>query len=66
MPGFARSARAGLAAVCVATACTGSGRVAGHVTQLEAGPLAGARVTVDGLKTHQQIVTDASGAFEVG
>jgi hypothetical protein len=48
----------------VATACSGSGHVTGRVTKLEAGPLAGAHVTIDGLKTHQEIPTDAEGRFD--
>ena len=44
-------------------ACGGSGRLHGHVTQLEGGPLSGARVTIDGLKVHRELVTDAAGQF---
>ena len=44
--------------------CGGSSHVIGRVTKLEDGPLAGAHVTIDGVKTHQEIVTDATGRFE--
>jgi hypothetical protein len=55
----------GLLAIGVAVAsCGGSSHVSGRVTKLEDGPLAGTRVTIDGLKTHQEAVTDASGRFD--
>ena len=50
---------------CLATACGGSGRVTGQVKEIEAGPLPGVHVTIDGLRTHEQMVTDASGRFEL-
>jgi hypothetical protein len=53
-----------LACVLVA-ACGGSGRVTGQVKEIEAGPLPGVHVTIDGLRTHEQMVTDASGRFEL-
>jgi hypothetical protein len=53
-----------VAALALATACGGSSHVAGRVTKLEGGPLAGTRVTIDALKTHQEIVTDAMGRFD--
>jgi hypothetical protein len=48
----------------ILSACGGSSHVGGRVTTLEDGPLAGTRVTIDGLKTHQEIVTDAIGRFD--
>ena len=53
-----------LACVLVA-ACGGSGRVTGQVKEIEAGPLPGVHVTIDGLRTHEQMVTDSSGRFEL-
>lgn len=50
---------------CLATACGGSGRVTGQVKEIEAGPLPGVHVTIDGLRTHEQMVSDASGRFEL-
>jgi Carboxypeptidase regulatory-like domain len=50
-------------AVCLLTACGGSGFVQGTVKEIEAGPLPGVHVTIDGLKTHQQATTDSSGRF---
>lgn len=50
-------------ALCAA-ACGNSGRIAGTVREVEAGPLAGVQVTIDGLKTHAQVATDASGRFQ--
>jgi CarboxypepD_reg-like domain len=44
-------------------ACGGSGRVTGMVKEIEAGPLPGVHVTIDGLKTHQEATTDNSGRF---
>ena len=49
----------------IVAACGGSSHVSGRVTRLEGGPLAGAHVTIDGLKTHQDITTDATGRFDV-
>ena len=34
------------------------------MTQLEGGPLAGAHVTIDGVRTHQEIAADAMGRFD--
>ena len=45
-------------------ACGGSSHVTGRVTKLENGPLVGATVTIDGPKTHRQLVTDAAARFE--
>ena len=45
--------------------CGGSGRVTGQIKEIEAGPLPGVHVTIDGLRTHEQLVTDASGRFEL-
>jgi hypothetical protein len=39
--------------------------VTGQVKEIEAGPLPGVHVTIDGLRTHEQMVTDASGRFEL-
>jgi len=47
------------------TACGGSGRIAGTVNEVEAGPLANVQITVDGLKTHEQLKTDTKGHFEL-
>lgn len=44
--------------------CGGSGRISGRVTEVEAGPLAGARITIDGLKTHEATMSDSMGQFE--
>ena len=49
--------------VLFVTACSNSGRVTGTVKEVEAGPLPGVNVTIDGLKTHQQVATDAGGRF---
>jgi hypothetical protein len=35
------------------------------VKEIEAGPLPGVHVSIDGLRTHEQMVTDASGRFEL-
>jgi len=45
------------------TACNNSGRVTGTVKEIEAGPLPGVHVTIDGLKTHQEVTTDGEGRF---
>ena len=45
------------------TACNNSGRVTGTVKEIEAGPLPGVHVTIDGLKTHQEVTTDSEGRF---
>ena len=50
-------------AACLLTACGGSGRVTGTVKEIEAGPLPGVHVTIDGLKTHQEVTTDSAGRF---
>ena len=52
------------AALALATSCGGSSHVTGRVTKLDHGPLVGATVTLDGLRTHRQLVTDAAGRFE--
>ena len=44
--------------------CGGSSHVTGRVTKLENGPLAGAHVTIDGVRIHRESVTDAAGRFE--
>ena len=46
-------------------ACGATGRIAGSVNEVEAGPLANVHVTIDGLRTHTQVTTDASGRFEL-
>jgi hypothetical protein len=48
----------------ILASCGGSSHITGRVTKLENGPLAGAHVTIDGLKVHREIVTDAAGRFE--
>jgi carboxypeptidase family protein len=54
-----------LAAVaCLFAACNNSARIAGTVNEVEAGPLPGVQVSLDGLKTHEQLRTDGSGRFE--
>ena len=53
-----------IALALYAAACGNSGRVAGSVREVEAGPMAGVHVTIDGFKTHAQSSTDASGRFE--
>ena len=40
-----------------------SGRVMGTVKEIEAGPLPGVHVTIEGLKTHENVVTDSEGRF---
>ena len=45
-------------------ACGNSARVTGTVNEIEGGPLPGVQITIDGLKTHTQLKTDASGRFE--
>ena len=50
-------------ACLVAASCGGSGRVTGTVKEIEAGPLPGVHVTIDGLKTHLETTTDSSGRF---
>ena len=54
----------GVAAIVMIAACGKSGRIAGTVKEIEAGPLPGVRVTIDGLKTHEEVVTDGSGRFD--
>ena len=44
--------------------CGGSSHVTGRVGKLEDGPLAAARVTIDGVKTHRETLTDTAGRFE--
>jgi hypothetical protein len=48
----------------LAAACGSPGGVTGTVKEVEAGPLPGVQVTIDGLKTHDQMKTDANGKFE--
>jgi len=43
--------------------CSGSGQVSGTVRDVEAGPLPGVHVTIDGLKTHQETTSDNAGRF---
>ena len=50
-------------ACLIVAACSNSGRVTGTVKEIEAGPLPGVHVTIDGLKTHQEATTDSSGQF---
>ena len=55
-----------LALVAVAVAgCSAPGTVAGRATDMEGRGMANVRVVVDGLKTHVEQQTDASGAFRV-
>lgn len=56
-----------LGVVCAAlcAACSGSGHISGRVTQVEdSTPLANVKLTLDGLRTHTELATDASGRFE--
>ena len=54
-----------LALLCsIVAACSNSARVTGTVNEIEGGPLPGVQVTIDGLKTHTQSKTDATGKFE--
>jgi hypothetical protein len=52
------------ALACVVASCGGSGHVTGQVKEIEAGPLPGVHITIDGLKTHEQAMTDNAGRFE--
>ena len=57
--------RAIVIASLLAISCAGSGRVGGRVTQVEDGtPLANVKLTLDGLRTHTELTTDASGRFD--
>ena len=49
---------------CVMAACGSPGSISGTVRDVEAGPLPGVRVTIDGLKTHTQTTTDSDGRFD--
>ena len=49
---------------CLLAACNNSARVTGTVKEIEAGPLAGVQVTIDGVRTHAIATTDDSGRFE--
>jgi carboxypeptidase family protein len=51
-------------AALVAVSCANSGHIGGRVTQLEDGALAGAKVTIDGLKRHEEARTDSMGRFD--
>jgi hypothetical protein len=53
-----------IAIAIILVSCGGSSHIGGRVTKLEDGPLSGSHVTIDGLKTHQEIVTDATGRFD--
>jgi len=50
---------------CLLAGCGNSGRIEGTVREVEAGPMPGVEVTIDGLRTHAQLTTDASGRFEL-
>jgi hypothetical protein len=50
-------------AACLLAACANSGRVTGTVRDIEAGPLPGVHVTIDGLRTHVEMTTDGAGRF---
>jgi hypothetical protein len=45
-------------------AACNSGHVTGTVKEIEAGPLPGVHITIDGLRTHEQVMTDNAGRFE--
>ena len=49
----------------VLAGCNNSARIAGTVNEVEAGPLANVQITIDGLRTHDQLKTDADGRFEL-
>jgi carboxypeptidase family protein len=51
-----------LTCLCVG-ACGNAGSVTGTVNEIEAGPLPGVHVTIDGLKTHREVTTDSDGRF---
>ena len=53
-----------IAACLLAAACSNTGRVTGSVKEIEAGPLPGVEVTIDGLRTHDMATTDSEGKFE--
>jgi hypothetical protein len=50
-------------ACLIVGACGNSGSVSGTVNEIEAGPLPGVHVTIDGLKTHREATTDSDGRF---
>jgi len=52
-------------AALLLAACSGTGRIAGSVNDVDAGPLANVQITIDGLRTHEQLKTDANGRFEL-
>jgi len=49
---------------CVLAACSNSARVTGTVKEIEAGPLPGVQITIDGLRAHAMATTDTAGRFE--
>ena len=51
--------------VCALTGCSAPGQLTGRTTDMDGRGLANVRVVVDGLKTHVEQQTDASGAFRV-
>ena len=52
-----------VAACLIDAACGSPGSVSGAVKDIEAGPLPGVHVTIDGLKTHRELTTDGDGRF---
>ena len=52
-----------LGIACLLAACNNSGRIVGTVNEVEAGPLANVQITIDGLRTHEQLKTDVNGRF---
>ena len=58
-----RTAAAALALLLWA-GCSNSAHVTGTVRDIEAGPLPGVRVTIDGLKIHAEATTDTMGRFD--
>jgi hypothetical protein len=52
-----------LVVACLAAACGNTGRVMGSVKEVEAGPLPGVQITIDGVRTHDIAMTDSAGAF---
>jgi carboxypeptidase family protein len=49
---------------CVLAACSNSARVTGTVKEIEAGPLPGVQITIDGPRAHAMATTDSAGRFE--
>jgi len=60
------AACAAILAALLAVSCGRAGQLAGRVTKVDDGAaLPGTRITIDGLKVHQEIVAGADGRFEL-